>query len=125
LLNQVSNWHEFSNGYRSLCVDVPGLFFEALEKTFGLRSDTYRLLPELEPPSPKKWIIRVGSPFLPIDSKENVKDAIGKLFLSGEVQWKLLTVITLERMITDNINRMITISGCRQWRTIEIKIDSV
>ena len=39
--------------------------------------DAFHLLPELEPPAPKKWFIRVGSPYMPFTSKENVKDAIG------------------------------------------------
>jgi len=43
----------------------------------SITGDAYHLLPELEPPPAKKWFIRVGSPYLPFTSKENVKDAIG------------------------------------------------
>ena len=75
---QVSNWSELSKEARELKFDIEKLFYETLEKKFGLRSDAAHLLPDLEPSPPEKWLIRVGSPFLPFRSKENVKDAVGK-----------------------------------------------
>ena len=77
-LPQISNWSDFPESVKNLQLDVPNLFSECLEKSFGLRGDAYQLLPELEPPEPKKWLIRVGSPYLPFRSKENVKDAVGE-----------------------------------------------
>ena len=101
---QVSNWSELSKEARELKFDIEKLFYETLEKKFGLRSDAAHLLPDLEPSPPEKWLIRVGSPFLPFRSKENVKDAVGKensfldaVKMRGLPSYPQLTVIITTR----------------------------
>jgi len=54
-----------------------------LEETFGLRGDTYKLLPDMEPKRNQtlnngKWLVQVGSPFLPEEAKNKVIEALGK-----------------------------------------------
>ena len=77
---KVANWHEFPESLRSLRLDIEEMYKKSLEEHYGLRPDLLHLLPDREPaPTQDGWKIRVGSPFLPTTSKENVRDALGDL----------------------------------------------
>ena len=65
-------------------LDLKEMFSAALDEHFGLRGDMYELLPDKEPERNKtlndgKWLVQVGSPFLPEEAKDKVKQALGKM----------------------------------------------
>ena len=63
------------------------MFSETLEECFGVRGDAFQFLPDKEPERNRslndgKWVVQVGSPFLPQEAKDNVKEALGKTILN-------------------------------------------